>query len=124
MPLYVDSQLILYIQESVIGEYQRLLKCAQGILTKWSGHNCTHVNSLSYINTATTHIGSSCACSDGQSRSWSQFGKCIGHSKSSSGQPPQTNHTIVSRYRHCDGEVVIHSTNGHLLLITRLLSLS
>ena len=26
--------------------------------------------------------------------------------KSSSGQPPQTNHTTVSR---CDGEVVIHS---------------
>ncbi len=38
--------------------------------------------------------------------------------KSSSGQLPQTNHT--TRYRHCDGEVVIHSTNGHLVLITHL----
>ncbi len=44
--------------------------------------------------------------------------------KSSSGQLPQTNHTTVSRCRPYDGEVVIHSTNGHLVLITHLLSLS
>ena len=42
--------------------------------------------------------------------------------KNSSVQLPQTNHTPVSRYRHCDGEVVIHSANGHLVLITHLLS--
>ncbi len=36
----------------------------------------------------------------------------------------KNNHTTVSRRRHCDSEVVIRSTNGHLLLITRLLSLS
>ncbi len=47
--------------------------------------------------------------------------------KSSSGQLPQTcqtNHTTISRCHHCYGEVVIHSTNGHLVLITHLLSLS
>ncbi len=31
--------------------------------------------------TATTHIGSSCACSGGQSRFWSRFGKWFGQSK-------------------------------------------
>ena len=35
--------------------------------------------------------------------------------KSTSGLPPQTNHTTVSRCRHCDGEVVIHSTNANYL---------
>ncbi len=44
--------------------------------------------------------------------------------KSSSGQLPQTNHTTVSRCRHCGDEVVIHSTNSHLVLLTHLLSLS
>ncbi len=44
--------------------------------------------------------------------------------KSRSGQLPQTNHTTVSRCRQYDGEVVIHSTNSHLVLITHLLSLS
>ncbi len=44
--------------------------------------------------------------------------------KSSSGQPHKTNHTPVSLCRHCDGDVVIHSTNDHLILITRLLSIS
>ncbi len=43
--------------------------------------------------------------------------------KISSSQLPQTNHTTVSRYPHCDGEVVIHSTNSYLVLITHLLSL-
>ncbi len=38
---------------------------------------------------------------------------------SSSGQLPKTNH--ATRCRHCDGKVVILSTNDHLLLITRLL---
>ena len=28
------------------------------------------------------------------------------------------NHTTVSRYHHCDSEVVIHSTNGHLVVIS------
>ncbi len=75
------------------------------------------------ISTAATHIGSSCACSDGQSR----FGRWSRPIKSNSGQPPQTNHTTVSRYRHCGGVVVIHSINGHRVLhyvITQLLSLS
>ncbi len=44
--------------------------------------------------------------------------------KSSSGQLPPTNHTTVARCCHCDGEVVIPSTNGNLVLITHLLSLS
>ncbi len=34
------------------------------------------------------------------------------------------NHTTVSSCRYCDGEVVIHWTNGHLVLNTHLLSLS
>ncbi len=29
-------------------------------------------------------------------------------------------YTTHSHCRHCDGEVVLHSTNGHLILITRL----
>ncbi len=33
------------------------------------------------MSTATTHIGSSCACSGGQSRFWSRFGKLFGQSK-------------------------------------------
>ncbi len=36
----------------------------------------------------------------------------------------KTNRTTVLRCRHCDGEMVIHSTNGQLVCITRLLSLS
>ncbi len=44
--------------------------------------------------------------------------------KSNSGQPPLTNHTTVSHCRHCDGEVVIQPTNGHLVVLrTRVLSL-
>ncbi len=76
------------------------------------------------MSTATTHIGSSCACSGGQSRSWSRFCKWFGQSKAVPVSYPKTNHTTVSRCRHCDGEVVYHSTNGHLILITHLLSLS
>ncbi len=71
------------------------------------------------ISTATTHIGSSCACSYGQGR----FGNWSRPIKSSSSQPPQTNHTNVSSCHHCDDEVVIHLANGHLILITRLVSL-
>ncbi len=44
--------------------------------------------------------------------------------KSSSGLLPKANHTTVSRCCHYDGEVVIHSTNSHPVLITHLLSLS
>ncbi len=33
------------------------------------------------MSTATTRIGSSCACSDGQSRFLSRFGKWVGQSK-------------------------------------------
>ncbi len=51
---------------------------------------------------------------------WSHFGNWSRPIKSSSGQPPRTNHTTVSRCRHCDGEVVVHSIHGHLVLITRL----
>ncbi len=54
---------------------------------------------------------------------WPRFGNCSRSIKSSSGQPPRANHTTVSRCRHFDGEVIIYSTNGHLVLITRLLSL-
>ncbi len=44
----------------------------------------------------------------------------------SSGPPSRTNHTCitVSRCRQCAVEVVIHSTNGHLVYITRSLSVS
>ncbi len=76
------------------------------------------------MSTATTHIGSSCACSGGQSRFWSRFGNCSRQIYSSSGQPPKTNHITFSCCRHCDVDVVIRSTNGHPVLITRLLSLS
>ena len=41
--------------------------------------------------------------------------------KSGSGQPSGTNHTTVSGCRHCDGEVV---TNGHIVFITLLVSVS
>ncbi len=41
--------------------------------------------------------------------------------KSSSGQPPRTNHTTVSRCRHCDGEVV---TLNRLVFISHLLPMS
>ncbi len=34
-----------------------------------------------HMSTATTHIGSSCACSGFQSRVWSRFGKWFGQSK-------------------------------------------
>ncbi len=74
--------------------------------------------------TCTTQIGSSCACSGGQSLFWSRFRKWPRPIKSSSGQPSQTNQTTVPCCRHCDGEVVINSTNGHLVLITHLLSSS
>ncbi len=53
-----------------------------------------------------------------------RFGKWSRPIKSSAGQQPQTNHTTVSRCRQCDGEVFIHTINGHLVLITHLLSLS
>ena len=44
--------------------------------------------------------------------------------KSTPGQLTGTNHTIVSRGRHCDGDVVIRPTDGHLVFIARLLSMS
>ncbi len=83
---------------------------------------CSLVYNYGPVSRANAHIGSICACSGGQSR----FGLALvdGLGQSKEGQPPQTNHTTVLRCRHCDGEVVIHSTNGHLVLITRLLSLS
>ncbi len=70
---------------------------------------------------ATTHTGSSCACCGGPSPFWSRFDKQSPPIKSSSGQLPRANHTTLSRCRHCDGEVVIHSINGYLVLITHLL---
>ncbi len=47
----------------------------------------------------------------------------LGQSKA--GQLCTTTHNTVSFCRHCDGEVVMHvlSTNGHLIFITRLLSM-
>ena len=54
----------------------------------------------------------------------SRFGRWSRPIKSSSGQPPQTNHTTVSRGYHCVGEMVMHSTNSHLVLVTSLLSSS
>ncbi len=75
------------------------------------------------MSTATTHTGSSCACSGGQSRFGLVLVTAIGQSKA--GQLLRTIHNTVSCCRHCDGEVVIHvlSTNGHLI-ITLLLSMS
>ncbi len=71
-----------------------------------------------HISTATTHIGSSCACSGGQSHFVS----------SGDWSPAKVNHTTVhAGYRHSKDEVVIqvlYSTDGHLVLITRLLSMS
>ncbi len=57
------------------------------------------------IGTATTHIGSSCACMVVKVvlSNWSR------PIKSSSVQPSGTNHSTVSRCGHCDGEVVMHS---------------
>ncbi len=52
------------------------------------------------------------------------FWQMVSANQKQFGQPPQTNHTTVLRCRHCDDDVVVHSTNGHLVLITRLLSLS
>ena len=46
--------------------------------------------------------------------------RLLNHSATEAG----TIYTTVSRYRQCDGAVVIYSTNGHLVLITHLLSLS
>ncbi len=85
-------------------------------------HHCMHFP----ISTANTHIGGRCACSGGQKSFSSRFGKGFRPIRSSFGQPPKPNHTTLSPCRHCDGEVFIHSTNGptHLVLITRLLSLS
>ena len=71
------------------------------------------------IRTATTHVGSSCACSGGQSRFSLVLVMISGNQK----QFRTANHTTVSCCRHCDGEVAIHSTNGNLMLLTRLLSL-
>ena len=51
------------------------------------------------------------------------IGKWVLVTARSSGQPPRNEHTTVTRRRHYDGEQVIHSTNAHLVLITRLLSL-
>ncbi len=76
---------------------------------------------------ATTHLHGHC-----------EIGSCfvsfgvhvtgLGQSKAVPDSRPKPKAT-VSRCRHCDGEVVVHSTNGHLvlitlILITRLLSLS
>ncbi len=76
------------------------------------------------MSTATTHIGSSCACSGGQSRFWSRFGKWFGQSKAVPISHPQPIIPLFRACRHCDSEVVIHSTNGHIVLSTHLLSLS
>ena len=67
-------------------------------------------------STATTHIGSCCACS---------FGLVLVNGSASKAVPVSYPKAIIpSRCRHCDGEVVIHTTNDHLVLITHLLSLS
>ena len=60
------------------------------------------------ISTATTYIGSSCVCST----VLSNLSRPI-----SCGQPVGANHTTVQRCRHFGGEVVIYSTNGHLVFI-------
>ena len=79
------------------------------------------------ISAATTHIGSSCASTGDQSRLdhalVTGLGQSIAGPVSYPKPWPKTNHTTVLRCRYCYGEVVIHSTNGHLVLITRLLSL-
>ncbi len=63
--------------------------------------------------TSTTNIGSRCACSGNQSRFGLVFVTHLGQSNAcSSGQLSQTNQDTVSHCCHCDGEVVIHSTNG------------
>ncbi len=77
------------------------------------------------ISTATTHIGSSCACSGGKSSFFFFYlvlVTALSQSKAVQDSHPETYHTTVSRSRHCDD--VIHSTNGHLVLSSRLLSLS
>ncbi len=76
------------------------------------------------IGTATTHTGSSCASSGGLSRFGLVLVTGLSQWKTVSGSPLRTNHSTVSRCRYCDGEVVRHLTNGHLVLITRLLSMS
>ncbi len=72
-------------------------------------------------STAATHIGSSCACSGRQSPFSLVLVTALHQSKAAVVSHPQTNHTIVSR---CGGDVAVRPTNGHLVLITRLLSLS
>ncbi len=78
---------------------------------------------LSYKHSYYTLIGSSHACSGGQSHFGFVFVDGLCQSKAVLVSHPKTNHTTVSHYRHCDGEMVQY-TNGHLDLITRLLSLS
>ncbi len=76
------------------------------------------------INTATTHIGSHCACSRGQCHFVSFWVTGLGQSKAAPDNHPEPNHNTKLRCRHSDGEVVIHSTNGHLVFITRLFLMS
>ncbi len=77
------------------------------------------------ISAATTHIGSSRTCSGSQSRFGLVLVDGLDQSKAVPVRHPKAIIQLaVSCCCHCDGEVVIDSTNGHLVLITHLLSLS
>ncbi len=95
------------------------------MMTGEAGPTCQAAGGHCLISTATTHIGSSCACSRGQSRFRLVLVTGLGKSKAVPVSHLITNHTTVLRCHYYDGRVVIsgytfnqwHSSPNYLIAL-------